>query len=120
MGGFINALAQTSARVDWDELVPQHSVIPSSILTQLSKVAKLSGWAVSALLFRSDVLEDDESTITVPAWPCLPLHLALSMLCHHRTSVHFSRAGPQKTGKAALKRLLAHPPIPEAAAPYML
>ena len=33
MGGFINALAQTSARVDWDGLMPQHSVIPSSILT---------------------------------------------------------------------------------------
>lgn len=51
--------------------------------------------------------------------PCLFARACLlSMLCLHRTSVHFSRAGPQKTGKAALKRLLAHPPIPEAAAPY--
>ena len=121
MGGFTNAPAQNECSgglgvrfgggLGWIEaLAGQYSVIPSSILTHFRKwPSHLAAWAVSALFFRSDVLEDDESTITVRACPCL-----LPML--RRTSVHFSRAGPQKTGKVALKRLLARPPIPEATA----
>ena len=75
MGGFINAPAQNecSGGLGWIEAsAGQYSVIPSSILTHFSKWPScLAAWAVSALFFRSDVLEDDESTITVRACACL-------------------------------------------------